>query len=240
MTENEHISSGSLARRCQARLTRTRPFLPAAAAARDKLGASTPEVGGGGGGQRGPGRTHLNSAGRRGPGSPGKLPERRRESKLHDPGLHNRSNRDPAPLRSARRRGAFLTLLSGGSASGREPATGGSAWLRGSPVHSVTTVLIQKITLIQRELIILNDRISNPNRLSAQGNEECCIQFIEHLINKADKMSLLKAHGETVWLYLLKHVRSPQSGGEAAGMSVVLHRSQETAQSTSALLSDCT
>lgn len=43
--KNDHISSGSLARRCQARLTRTRPFLPAAAAAQDKLGASTPEVG---------------------------------------------------------------------------------------------------------------------------------------------------------------------------------------------------
>lgn len=101
MIKNDHISRGSLARRCQARLTRTRPFLPAAAAARDKLRASTPEVGGGGGGQRGPGRTHLNSAGRRGPGSPGKLPERRRESKLHDPEPHNRSDRDPAPLRAA-------------------------------------------------------------------------------------------------------------------------------------------
>lgn len=53
-------------------------------------------------------------------------------------------------------------------------------------------------TLIRRELIILNDRISNPNRLSAQGKEECCTQLIEHLINKADKMSLLKALGETV------------------------------------------
>lgn len=52
MIKNEHISSGGLARRCQARLTRARPFLPAAAAARDKLGASTPEVGGGGWGRR--------------------------------------------------------------------------------------------------------------------------------------------------------------------------------------------
>ncbi|KAL7398140.1 hypothetical protein ABVT39_005021 [Epinephelus coioides] len=91
-----------------------------------------------------PGHTHLSSAGscvvRRGPTGPVPLPENphRVQRDTNDPHRepHNRSDRDPAPPRSARRREAFLTLNSGRAAAwllgreeNRQPAA--AAWLLG-------------------------------------------------------------------------------------------------------------
>lgn len=109
---NAQLSERSLARRSQTRLTHTRSFLPAAAAARDKLKTegekkqnSVIRV-----------RTHLSSAGLLcgppRPAGPLKLPEshgevRQRRATLHDPDRepHNRSDREtpprPAPFRAA-------------------------------------------------------------------------------------------------------------------------------------------